>query len=128
MASPRLRVLIVDDHPIIGAGLACLFDELGHEIVAIVETGEEAIRRAERHRPDLVLMDVRLEGEIDGIEAASQIRKRLGTRSIFFSGYSDPETIERATMAEPIAFLDKTSSQADLARVISAAAAEHAFG
>jgi two-component system, response regulator PdtaR len=123
MGSPRLRVLVVDDHAIIAAGIACLLRELGHRVVAIVGTGEEAISSAERHKPDLIVMDVRLDGDVNGIEAALEIRKRLGIRSILFSGYLDRETRERATVAEPIAFVDKTASQADLARVINSAAA-----
>jgi two-component system, response regulator PdtaR len=126
MGAPRLRILIVDDHQIIRAGLECLVEELGHEIVGVANTREEAVSSADQHKPDLILMDVQLEGESDGIEAATEIRKRLGIRSIFFSGYSDPDTRERANMADPIAFLDKTSSQADLARVINAVGAERA--
>jgi DNA-binding NarL/FixJ family response regulator len=120
MGAPRLRVLIVDDHQIICAGLECLLEELGHEVVEIVGTGAEAISSAERHKPDLILMDIHLEGDMDGIEAGSEIRKRFGIRSIFFSGDSDPETLKRAALAEPINILDKTTSQADLARVINA--------
>jgi two-component system, response regulator PdtaR len=67
-------------------------------------------------------MDIRFEaGRIDGIEAAQEIRRRLGLRSVFFSGYSDARTRERAAAAEPLAFVDKTASRAELARVISAA-------
>jgi DNA-binding NarL/FixJ family response regulator len=127
MDAPRLAVLIVDDHPIIAAGLQCMLEDLGHEVVGIVGTGEEAIRKAKRHKPDCIIMDVHLAGKMDGIEAGSEIREHLGIRSIFFSGYSDPETRERANMAEPIAFLDKTSTDADLARVISAVAGERAL-
>jgi CheY-like chemotaxis protein len=126
MVSPRLRVLVVDDHQVLGAGLACLLEELGHEVVDFVGTGQEAISSAERYKPDLILMDVHLDEEMDGIEAASQIRRRLGIRSIFFSGYSDAETRKRAIMAEPIAFLDKTSSKADLTRVINSIGSENA--
>jgi two-component system, response regulator PdtaR len=119
-----LRILCVDDHQIIAAGLSSLLEELGHELVDFVSTGEEAIGSAERYKPDLIIMDIRLEGDMDGIEAASEIRQRFGIRSIFFSGYADPETRERANRADPVAFLDKTSSQAILARVINAVAAE----
>jgi CheY-like chemotaxis protein len=84
-----LRTLIVDDHEILGAGLACMLTELGHEVLDIVGTGEEAIESASRHKPDLIIMDVNLEGDMDGIAAATAIRQQLGIRSIFFSGYSD---------------------------------------
>lgn len=117
-----LRAVIVDDHELLGAGLASTLSELGHEVLDIVGTGEDAIASASRHRPDFVIMDVDLIGDMDGIAAATEIRNRLGIRAIFFSGYSDAETRQRAAAAEPIAFLDKTSSKADLARVIDAVA------
>jgi DNA-binding NarL/FixJ family response regulator len=120
------KFLIVDDHPIIAAGLECLIRELGHEAVASITTAEEAISNAARYKPDLILMDVYLEGEMDGIEAAVKIRQHLRIRSIFFSGYADPAIRHRAARADPAAFLDKTSSQAALAGVINAVAAEHA--
>jgi two-component system, response regulator PdtaR len=113
-----LRTLIVDDHEILGAGLACMLTELGHEVLDIVGTGEEAIESASRHKPDLIIMDVHLVGSMDGIAAATTIRQQLGIRSIFFSGYSDEDTRQRAAAADPIAFLDKTTSKEELARVI----------
>jgi DNA-binding NarL/FixJ family response regulator len=127
MASPRLRALIVDDHPIIAEGIACLLKELGHQVVDVVSTAAEAVSSAEEHRPDLILMDVRLETEVDGIEAASHIRERLGIRSIFFSGYLDQATRELAVRAAPIALLDKTASEEDLARAIDCFVAECAL-
>jgi DNA-binding NarL/FixJ family response regulator len=125
---PPLRALVVDDHPIIAAGLACLVEELGHQVVAIVGTHDEAVRSAEQHTPDLILMDVRLEGKVDGIQAALQIRGQLGIRSIFFSGYLDAITREKAALADPVALLDKTASKDDLARVIQAVAASRKAG
>jgi two-component system, response regulator PdtaR len=120
MVSSQLRVLIVDDHQLLAVGLEVLLTQLGHTVVETVGTGEEAIVAAERHRPDLVLMDIRLEGDMDGIEAAKEIRSRFGIRSVFFTGQTDSKTRELAAEAEPIAFLDKTTSKAELARVISA--------
>jgi DNA-binding NarL/FixJ family response regulator len=118
----RLKVLVVDDHPIIATGIACLLRELGHQVVGIAATVEEAISSAERHRPDLVVMDVRIEGQVDGIEAAANIRERFGIRSIFFSGYLDRETRDYAAGARPIALLDKTATQEDFAHVLSTVA------
>jgi DNA-binding NarL/FixJ family response regulator len=124
MPASRLRVLIVDDHEILRAGLECVLQELGHEVVGMANTRAKAISAAERLKPDLILMDVQLEDEVDGIDAAIEIHDRLGIQSIFFSGYADPQTRERALLAHPIAFLDKTSSQAELAEIINAAAAK----
>jgi two-component system, response regulator PdtaR len=118
MGSAQLQVLVVENHELLAVGLELLLRQLGHKPVEVVGTGEEAIAAAERHRPDLILMDVGLDGEMDGIEAAQEIRTRFGIRSLFFTGMSDAETRMRAAVAEPIAFLDKTSSKAELARII----------
>jgi DNA-binding NarL/FixJ family response regulator len=123
MAASRLRALLVDDHVLLAVGLQMLLEQLGHEVVEVVVSGEEAIQSAEHHRPNFVVMDVELEGAMDGVEAATIIYERLGIRSIFFTGHSDPETRERARAAEPLAFLDKSSSKADLAAAISTIAA-----
>jgi two-component system, response regulator PdtaR len=119
MGSAQLQVLVVENHELLAVGLELLLTQLGHKAVDVVGTGEEAIAAAERYRPDLILMDIGLDGEMDGIEAAQEIRARFGIRSLFFTGMADPETRQRAALVEPIAFLDKTSSKADLARIIS---------
>jgi two-component system, response regulator PdtaR len=124
MTAFPLRVLVVDDHSIIAAGIACLLEELGHNVVDIAGTPEEAISSAERYKPDFIVMDVRLSGKRDGIDAAHNIREQFGVRSIFFSGYLDRETRERAEIANPIALLDKTASRDDFACAVSALACE----
>jgi CheY-like chemotaxis protein len=111
-----LRTLIVDDHEILGAGLACMLAELGHEVVDIVGTGEEAIESASRHKPDLIIMDVNLEGDMDGIAAATAIRQQLGIRSIFF-----PATRTRAR-GSALPPRIRSISWKKLARVIGKAA------
>jgi two-component system, response regulator PdtaR len=127
MSSPRLRILVVDDHAIIAAGLAAFLAEIGHEVIEIAGTANEAVIAAERHRPDLVFMDIGLEGTADGIEAAQKIRSSLGIRSIFFTGHSNAETRQRAAATDPLAFVDKTASQADLARILQQVAARERF-
>jgi two-component system, response regulator PdtaR len=82
--------------------------------------GEQAVAAAEQHRPDLIIMDISLEGGTDGVDAAREIRSRIGIRSLFFTGVSDPQTRQRAIAADPIAFLDKTSSPDQLRQVIAA--------
>jgi DNA-binding NarL/FixJ family response regulator len=120
MASARLQVLIVENHPIMAAGLEKLLCDLGHDVMATVPTGEEAVKLAAHYRPDFVLMDVILDGEMDGIEAAQEIRNAFGTRSIFFTGTCDGFTRWRASLVEPLAFVDKTSTPSELASAIEA--------
>jgi two-component system response regulator len=128
MVSSQLRVLIVEDHQLLAVGLELLLEQLNLKLVEVVSTGEGAIIAAERHRPDLILMDIRLEGEMDGIEAAKEIKNRFGIQSLFFTGQTDADTRDRAAVAEPIAFLDKTSTEADLRRVITAFIADASQG
>jgi CheY-like chemotaxis protein len=99
-----------------------LLTELGHHTVEVVGTGVEAIEAAARWRPDLSIIDVPLDGLINGIEAAQQIRELFGTRALFFSSQSDALTLRMAQAADPFAFVDKTTKRAELARVIQAIA------
>jgi DNA-binding NarL/FixJ family response regulator len=86
-----------------------ILSNLGHHVVAIVSSAAAAIAAAAEHRPDIAFMDVELAEGTDGVEAAVEIRKRFGIRSVFFSGYADvPDIRKWASKAEPLAFIDKT--------------------
>ena len=113
-----LRVLIVDDHTIIALAVGGILQKLGHSVIATVTTGREAVDWAAQHRPDLVLMDIELKGDMDGVAAAIAIKNSLGISSVFFSGHLDEETRRRAAEAEPIAFLAKTASTETISEVL----------
>ena len=120
-SSPPLRVLIAEAHPIVALGLTDLLHELGCELVGSVASGLEAIRAAGAHRPDLLLMDVDLRGEMDGITAGVEIHNRLGIRAVFLAEQCDQTLRARAAEADPVALLDKTSSMsviADALRIV----------
>jgi CheY-like chemotaxis protein len=102
-----LRVLIVEDEFFISLHTKQLLEELGHVVVGIAVSADQAIHFAERERPDVVLMDIRLNGSRDGIEAADEIRKRLGISSIFVTANTDPQTRQRALASQPLGFLEK---------------------
>jgi CheY-like chemotaxis protein len=102
-----LRVLIVEDEFFISLHTKELLEELGHVVVAIAVSADQAIHLAERERPDVVLMDIRLIGARDGIEAADEIRNRLGIGSIFVTANTDPQTRQRALASQPLGFLEK---------------------
>lgn len=82
------RILIVEDEYIVAADLEMKLMHMGYEIVGPAVTGEEAIALADQYRPDVVLMDVRLEGPMDGREAANVIRKKAGTPIIFVTAFA----------------------------------------
>ena len=102
-----LRVLIVEDEFFISLHTKQLLQVLGHVVVGIAVSADQAIHFAEQERPDVVLMDIRLNGSRDGIEAADEIRKRLGIGSIFVTANTDPQTHQRALASRPLGFLEK---------------------
>jgi two-component system, response regulator PdtaR len=102
-----LRVLIVEDEFFISLDTEALLRELGHIPVGIAVSAEAAIAMAETHRPDVVLMDIRLSGVGDGIYAAETILSRFGIPSIFVTANTDPHTRQRAVTAGGLGFIEK---------------------
>src|SRR5262245_56043617 len=106
-AARALRILIVEDEFFISLDTKALLQGLGHTVVAIAVSADEAVRVAEKERPDLVLMDIRLIGTRDGIDAAGEIHRRFDIPSIFVTANTDPVTRGRAQAIAPIGFLEK---------------------
>src|SRR5262245_41650661 len=102
-----LRVLVVEDEFFISLHTKGLLQALGHVVVAIAVSADEAVNIAERERPDVVLMDIRLIGTRDGIDAAHEIRNRFDIGSIFVTAHTDPQTRQRAEAVQPLGFLEK---------------------
>jgi CheY-like chemotaxis protein len=100
-------VLIVEDEAILAANLEDQVREMGHEVVGVTGSGERAVRLCLREMPDLVLMDIRLEGEMDGLEAAHRIRASHPVAVVFITAYSDEPFLERAKSSEPFGYLVK---------------------
>ncbi|UBF30622.1 response regulator (plasmid) [Kovacikia minuta CCNUW1] len=113
-ASTSVRVLVVEDEWVVAIDVRDCMEELGYSIVAIATSGEEAITKARELRPDVVLMDIRLEGEMDGIQAAQQIWNELQIPIIYATGYSDKATVDRATETEPFGYVLKPIKESDL--------------
>lgn len=118
MAQATARILIVEDESLAAMALEELLVQLGHEVCTTVDTADDAVDAADRHRPDLIMMDIRLRGPGDGILAAQEIRSRYGIRSIFTSAFSDPEMRRRADACEPLAFLKKPYFEEELERAL----------
>jgi PAS domain S-box-containing protein len=113
----KARILVVEEAVVAAAIEKCLRG-LGHEVPAVVASGEEAVRRAVSLDPDLVLMDIRLKGPIDGIEASRRISQRLKTPVIYLTAYSDDETLLRARVTEPYGYVLKPFDEKTLKAVI----------
>jgi len=107
-------LMIVEDEFIIQAELIIRVEKLGYQVVAIASQAEEAIKKAEENDPDIILMDIQLEGEMDGIEAATIIKDRLDIPTIFTTAYTDEERVKRAKVSVPYGYLVKPIRDRDL--------------
>jgi len=119
------RILIVEDEKIIALDLKRRLLDFGYEVIRVIPTGEKAIEVAEKESPDLILMDIMLKGEVDGIEAATQIRHSLDIPVVFLTSYSDPETLERAKQAEPFGYILKPFKERELLTTIEIVLYKH---
>lgn len=117
-------ILVVEDDPDLRRNITALLRLRGHSVVAAVDNGPDAIE-AVRRGPDLILMDVRLRGSMDGITTAEAIRRRWDGPLIYLTAYSDRETVSRAGMAEPAGYLVKPFDDAGLDAAIRIALANH---
>jgi two-component system, response regulator PdtaR len=103
---PR-RVLVVEDEFFLAVQIEeCLNDD-GYDVIDVVHTAEEAVAVAIADRPDVVIMDIRLAQDGDGINAACEILARTGIRSIFATAHADAQTRSRGSIAQPLAWLEK---------------------
>ncbi len=117
----RGRILIVEDQGIVATDIeSCLQDE-GFEVTAIATSMEDAIREASTIRPDLVLMDIRIQGEADGIAAADHLHRNFGLPIVYLTAHDDQDTLTRAKRTDPMAFVIKPFKPAELTRTVEIA-------
>jgi len=114
-----VNILIVEDESIIALDLSQIVAKYGHIVRGIVGSGEDSIREAGKIRPDVVLMDIAIKGQIDGLEAARMIGALYQIPIIYTSAFSDPITIERARATNPLAYLQKPFDERELESVLS---------
>lgn len=108
------RVLIVEDDRLVALDLHTMLTEFGVEVCGTVHSAEAAFAQAEATLPDLVLMDIRLEGQADGIDAAERLRSQLGIHVVYLTANSDLSTVERAKQTEPYGYVLKPVRPLDL--------------
>ena len=121
MPRDKGRVLIVEDEGMISLVVRRMLEARGYSVVAEVRSGEDAVDVASQLRPDLVLMDIRLNGEMDGISAAAQIRGQFDIAVVFVTAYAGGHNLERAEMTEPSGYLIKPFDSASLQAVVEKA-------
>ncbi len=123
MASPR--ILVVEDEGIVATGIRTMLKRLGYDVPAVASSGEEAIKKAAGTRPDLVLMDIVLEGDIDGIDAAEQIRARFDIPVVYLTAYADDSTLQRAKLTAPYGYILKPFNERELQATLVMALYKH---
>ena len=107
MGASPVRVLIVEDDAIVALDLGVLLEARGYRVLGIAHTAQQAIERAEATHPDVVLMDINLRGEGDGIQAADAITRHDGMAVVFLTAYRDNATLQRALATRPHGFVTK---------------------
>ena len=119
------RILIVEDERITAEDLEEVLKDLGYQVSAVVSSGEEALREAERNRPDLVLMDIRIKGEMDGAETARLLRERWDVPVVYLTAHADRDTLERAKQSQPLGYIVKPFHEAELHASVEMALFKH---
>jgi len=119
--TPKTRILVVEDENLVGRDILSMLRGLGYQVVGLVSTGEQAVQKARALAPDIVLMDVVLKGEVDGISAADTIWESLGIPVVYLTAYTDERTLQRAKMTEPFGYLLKPFEERELQTTIEMA-------
>lgn len=113
-----IKILVVEDEMIIGAKLSMLLNNLGYDVAAVLPRGEEAVSHLKENNADIVILDINLKGELDGIETATQLQKDSNIPIIYLTANADEATFNRAKTTKPAAFISKPFKQLDLQRAI----------
>lgn len=115
------QVMVVEDEVLVGIMLCRKLRSCGYEVGEVVTTGEEAIKRAGKESPEVILMDVTLAGEINGLEAARQIKEAYDIPIIIFSGYDQKLLSEQTDAIQPVAVISKMGNMSEITAAIEKA-------
>ncbi len=126
MIAERVRVLVVEDKAIVAKDICTSLQDIGYEVVETADNGLAAIEKTLALKPDLLLLDINIKGDLDGIEVADQINKKYQVPIIYLTAYSDNVTLQRAKNTNPYAYIVKPFDDKDLRIAIDLAI--HNFG
>ena len=121
----KINVLVIEDESIVSKDIQHSLKKLGYNVVGAASTGEKAIELADSTKPDIILMDIMLKGEMNGIAAADEIRKNNSIPVIFLTAYADESTLSKAKITEPYGYILKPFKQIDLHTTIEMAIYKH---
>ena len=119
------KILVVEDESIVALEIQNRLEDLGYTVIDIVDTGEQAIKKAAETKPDLILMDIYLKGNMDGIKAAQYIQQNQHIPIIYLTAYADNETLKRARITTPYAYIVKPFEERELQSNIEIALYKH---
>ena len=119
------NILVVEDESIVSKDIQSSLKKLGYNVVAACSSGEEAVLLASVNKPDLVLMDIMLKGNISGIDAAEKIKSEFNLPVIFLTAYADEGTLSKAKLSEPYGYILKPFKEIDLHTSIEMAIYKH---
>jgi PAS domain S-box-containing protein len=125
MSARPTRLFIVEDQRLIAADLENTLTRLGYQVVGNVASGERAVEQAPGASPDLMLMDIRLQGELDGIQAAERLQQLIDVPVVYLTAYADEATIARAKLTSPFGYLVKPFNERELRAAIEIALYKH---
>jgi PAS domain S-box-containing protein len=126
--TPRPAILIVEDELILAKDLQRTLIDLGYDAYAIASSADAAMKRADERRPDLVMMDIRIKGPLDGIQTAIILKKRFSTAIIFLTAHADAAMIDRAKESEPDGYMLKPITPAELRTTVEIGRYKHQLG
>ena len=115
------KILIVEDDFIVAIDLKIHLEKMGYHVLDITDNGKDALTKTRKTNPDLILMDINLKGDIDGIDTAQQIHKLYDVPIIYLTGYNDKNTIKRANITEPYGYIIKPFEDKDIQMLIEMA-------
>lgn len=122
------RIMIVEDERIVAIDLEDRLTAMGYSVTGSVPTGEEAVLLAGKTRPDLALMDIKLQGDMDGIDAAGRIKEKFGIPTVFLTAFADSNTLQRAKQTEPAGYILKPFDELQLQTTLEIALHQIAIG
>lgn len=121
----KIKILVVEDSSIVALDIQHSLQNLGYEVIGIASSGEEALKKVRKTLPDLILMDIKIDGKYDGIETAARIKENHDIPIIYLTAYSDQDTLTRAKITEPLGYIIKPFEEQELHTVIEVAVYKH---
>jgi len=117
----KFKILVVEDESIVAKDLQSSLKNMGYSVPAVVSSGEKAIEAAHKFRPNLILMDIMLKGEMSGIDASKIIKERFDIPVVFLTAYADEDTLEKAKLSVPYGYIIKPFKEKELQTTIEMA-------